>query len=471
MKGVSIIEILIALAVLMLSVGAVIMLVFANQNLKNDIITNNEGISKAQEVIEGLRAKSRQDFNLVATVAPTADGIYTKGAVVTDVDDYTKLINTTVSWAESASRAITVKFATIVTDPVSALGGDTCNPTLSGDWTNPQLLGTADFSSPEGGTDVDIFGKKAYVTTDPSALNKKDFYIIDVTDPTMSDLPILGKVHTGPGLAAVQIAGKYAYVADISTTAQLQVIDISNASDPVLMKSLDVTAGGDTAVGNSIFYSKKRIYLGLTKSTGKEFYVLDVSNPLDPIVKASFETNTKINDIVVRGGIAYLSVPDNPLSATPEQLRLLDVSSADTGAITEINTFSYPNASTMSGQGLYLSKDGNTLYFGRGGANSAHNPEFFSLNVANPTSITQNNSKFIDSTVNAVTVRTNLAFMVTSDPSLGFQIWNLDNLSNPAPYGSINVEQTSTGGMDCEGNYMFIAQRSNKAMQIIGPGP
>jgi hypothetical protein len=123
----------------------------------------------------------------------------------------------------------------------------------------------------------------------------------------------------------------------------------------------------------------------------------------------------------------------------------------------------------MSGQGLYLSKDGETLYFGRGGANSAHNPEFFSLDVSNPASINQIDSKYLGSTANAMTVRQNLAFMVTSDPSLGFQIWDLDNLSNPSPYGSINVEQTSTGGMDCEGNYMYVAQKSNKALQIVGP--
>ena len=131
-----------------------------------------------------------------------------------------------------------------------------------------------------------------------------------------------------------------------------------------------------------------------------------------------------------------------------------------------------PNPTTMSGEGLYISKDGQTLYMGEGGANPGNKPEFFSLNTNN---LSQINSKYIPTsnnvTVNAIRVRSNLAFLWTNDTNLGFQIWDLNNLSSSTPYGSLNTQQTATGGLDCSGNIIYTAQRSNMALQIIGPGP
>ena len=474
-QGFSILEVLIAMAVLTLGISAVMLLVFGNQTLKVDAQTNNEALAIAESMLEDARALSRQDFSLVNSIPTVEDGMYSKNLdVVTSADSFTKTVTSTVTWSTN-SRQQTITLATLVSDWRSALGGDTCNQTLSGDWTNPQLLGTADIGQNNGGTDVEILSKKAYVTANASSANKGDFYIIDVSNPGLSNLPILnpGGLNTGPGLAAVQVAGKYAYVANMSQTAQLQVIDISVPSAPFVAASRDVTAIGDAAVGNSIFYANKKVYLGLDgPSSGSELYVLDVSDPLNPSIKASFETNTKINAITVKNNIAYLAVRYGSDGVTPEQLRVLDVSQADSNIITELNPFS-PNPSTMSGEGLYISKDGKTLYLGEGGANSANKPEFFSLNVTNPNSISQINSKYIptsnDVTVNAIAVRSNLAFLWTSDTNLGFQIWDLNNLGSPTPYGSLNTQQTATGGLDCDGNLVYTAQKSNKALQIIGP--
>lgn len=474
-KGSSTLELLIAFAVLILSITAGTLVVFGNQSVSVDTETNNEALSKAQFLLEDTRAKSRDDFSSImpqSSVEPSGPISYTKTLDVTDIDSFTKLAKSTVAWL-SGGRTLNIVLQTLLTDPNSALGGDTCNPNFGLGWDNPQLLGSADVGQNNGGTDVDVLGKKAYVTADASSAAKHDFYIVDVTDPTISNLPIFGSINTGPGLAAVHVAGKYAYVANMSTVTQLQVIDVSTPSAPAVVASLDVTAPADTAVGNSIFYGNKKVYLGLTKSSGPEFYVLDVSDPLNPSVKASFETNTGINAITMKNNIAYLAVRYGSDGVTPEQLRVMDVSQADSGIIAELNPFG-PNPSTMSGEGLYISKDGKTLYLGEGGANPSNKSEFFSLDVSVPSSISQINSKYIptsnDVTVNAITVRNNLAFLWTDDTNLGFQIWDLNTLSTTTtPYGSLNTQQTATGGLDCDGNLVYTAQRSQKALQIIGP--
>lgn len=481
-KGFSTFEIMIALALIVISITLVLPLLSGSQSTTVGSQTNQEALYKAKDLLESARQMSILNFSSIVTTAPVYDDIYTKNITVTDIDSSTKKIQSNVSWT-SEGKNLAVNLTTLLTH--IDVGGDTCNPVLTGDWTNPQLLGTADFGGPEGATDIDVISKKVYATADATAANKGDFYIIDVSDPNPSgDLPILNNppngLHTGPGLAAIHVAGKYAYVAKISTLTsdtQLQVIDISISTAPVVVSSLDITTVvGDVADGNSIFYDNKKIYLGLTKSDGPEFYVIDVSDPtnLSPTsIKASFETNTQINAIIVKNNIAYLTVRYALDGVTPEQLKILDVSQADSGIITPINTFS-PNPVTMSGQSLYLSKNGNTLYLGEGGANPSNDPQFFLLDVTNPSSINQTNSKYIDTsndvTVEAITVRSNLAFMVTNDTNLGFQIWDLNNLGSISPYGSINIEQGSTGGMDCEGNLVFVAQRSNDALQIIGPG-
>lgn len=479
-RGFSTLEILIAFAVLMISMTGVMVVVFGNQSVFVDIQTNNEALGRAKAVLEEARALSRQSFGLViskTSVEQSGPIAYTEKLDVTDIGTLTKQVTSSVTWLNGA-RILKITLSTIFTNPSSAFGSDTCDQALSGDWTHPQLLGSADVGQNNGGTDIDVLGKKAYVTADASTAGKGDFYIIDVSDPNLSSLPILNNpptgLSTGPGLAAVHVAGKYAYVANISTFTQLQVIDISVPSAPFVAASLRVTAAGDTAVGNSIFYANKKVYLGLTKSSGSEFHIIDVSSPLFPSKKASFETNTQVSAITVKNNIAYVAVPDDPSTvSTSEQLRVFDVNQADSGIIIPLNSYG-PNPTTMSGKGLYVSRDGNTLYLGQGGANPANKPEFFSLNITTPSSISQINSKYIptsnDVTVNAISIRSNLAFLWTSDTNSGFQVWDLNNLGSPAPYGSLNTQQVATGGLDCDGNIFYAAQRSQKALQIIGPG-
>ena len=467
-SGMATLEILIAMIIIIMAISAVIMLIFGSQTSSISSGTNQEALYKAQTLLEDSRANARSNFSGVVTTAPVPDDIYTKNITVIDINSFTKKVTSLVSWS-----GYYVSLSTVVTDWQSALEGDTCNQTLTGDWTNPQLLGSADVGQNNGGTDVDVISQKAYLTANASSGSKPDFYIVDVSNPSLANLPILGSVDTGPGLAAVKVYGNYAYVANMSTVSQLQVIDISIPNLPKVVASLRVTPVGDTAVGNSIYYLNKKIYLGLTKSTGTEFNVIDVSNPLNPTLKASYEINSAVNNIRVKNDVAYLAVPDDTSTAgVAEQLKVLDVSQADSGIISQINKLS-PNPSTMSGEALYLSKDGTTLYLGEGGANPGHKPEFFTLNITTPNNITQINSKYIPTssniTVNSIIVRSNLAFLWTNDTNLGFQIWDLNNLSSAIPYAALNTNQTASSGMDCEGNYLYTAQKSQKALQIIGP--
>lgn len=468
-KGIATLEMLVALSILMLSITAMILVVFGNQSVSVDAQTNNEAIYKAQEQLENARAQARENFySLLDSTATSSEDIYLKTLTIETIDSFTKKLTSRITWPTSPMRQGHVEFSTVVGDWNAALGGDTCSPTLSGDWTDPQLLGYADIVSNNGASDLDSLNKKIYLTSNPSSVGHEDFYIFDVNNPNN---PIeLSKINTGPGLEGIHIAGQYAYVANTSINAQLQIIDISNTANPLVvaqMKMPGVSGTGGAGFGASIFYLNKKIYLGLTKSIGPEFHIINVTNPTSPIWEGAFETNTLISQIyVTKDNIAYLAGPDNPLTASPttEHLRILNVNVPST--ISEINTYGESNISIQDGESLALKN--NTLYLGRASDNG-NKQELFVINTNNPSSLIKLGGKDIGSSIRAITLRSNYAFMVTSDPNLGFQIWDISNPSNITLYGSKNIQQGSTGGMDCEGNLVYIAQRSNRALQIIGP--
>src|SRR4029079_7213221 len=98
-RGVATLEILIAFAILMLSISAGILVVFGNQSISIDTQINAEAISKAQAQMEAARALSRQDFNAVASIPPTTDDIYQKSLDVVLLDPSTKQITSHVTWS------------------------------------------------------------------------------------------------------------------------------------------------------------------------------------------------------------------------------------------------------------------------------------------------------------------------------------------------------------------------------------
>ena len=75
---------------------------------------------------------------------------------------------------------------------------------------------------------------------------KKDFFVIDATDG--ENPVIIGSINTtNQGLLALDVAGNYAYAAN-NTSAddeQLQVIDISSSTNPVVVAEYTLPGNGE----------------------------------------------------------------------------------------------------------------------------------------------------------------------------------------------------------------------------------
>ena len=477
MKGSMTIELLIAFMILSLSVSAVIIVLFGSQSVAVDTQTNNEALYRAQTILEQVRAKSRESFNSVVTwsspVTEQSGSIsYTKKLDVTDIDVFTKQATSTVTW-QIGPRTFTIVLSTLLTDPDTVLGGDTCTEDVTGNWSNdnPQSLGHGDITSDEGATGLDAFNHKVYLTTIPSGGPQDDFYIFDVSDPNpagppVGKLPILGSLDSGYGLEDVRVAGRFVYVVPTdSFTAQFIVIDAIDTTNPLIATTKDVTASGITGYGNTLAYADGTVYLGLTKSTGPEMYVLDVTDPLDPTVVGTLETDTAINQIVVdrTNDVAYLA-----LAATSTgQLWKVDISDPANPIV--LQKF-FPGTPYWVGQGVALSKTSPHVFLGRIRDIGGNDVDLYALDSANISAPLDTVTQTKDDGFTRMVVRSGLLFASNNQPNLGFQVWDVSDPANMTLHGWLNIEQASTAGMDCEGNFIFIGQRSGHALQIIGPG-
>ena len=438
--------------------------------------TNAEATTIAQQLLEQQQANAKQDFTTVVGSAGSVPPYTTSVTVTPSGDGLTKLITALVSWLGDHGQALSVKLTTLVTDPQSASAGDTCNAVLSGDWTHPQDwkggYGYGDFSSPAGTSGLDSFNHKVYLTSDTT--NKPDFYIFDVSNPKPAglNLPLLGSTQTGYGLMDVRVSGKYAYVAVHSTSVadpQLIVIDISDASNPTVVAHLRTSGGTSATYASTITYYKQKIYLGLTKNTGKEVRVIDVSNPLLPVeVGTGFETNTKVNQIVIKDDVMYIA------SALNNQAYIVDISDPLNPVQSNpvVQTFVDPSG-TQEWSGQTVAFFGTKLYVGR--IRDIGNSALTDMYILNANDLSAAPLGQLTQTKNdgptRVVFRSNLIFMTNASPNDGFQIWDVSNPGSLVRYDTspVNIQQTSTAGMDCDGNLIYVGQRSNHALQIIGP--
>lgn len=456
--GQSILEILIALAILIISVSATIVVLFGSQSVSVDTKLNQEAIAMARQSLENARSSSRQNFDALSSSSST-QGEFLKETIVTAIDQDTKQVVSRITWQTDPLRPQKVEFTTIVTDwrnvAPPADPGDSGGGGTTGNWCNPQTLGSVDLGPGNSGTDIDVIGKTAYMSAEASASAKPDFFIIDVANGQSPS--IISSLNTGTGLNALDASANYVYLANKDTSAQLQIIDATNSSSPALIASFQLPGvSGTGAIGQSIFYSNSKIYIGTKTATGPEFHIIDVSNPAAPIHLGSKEISNNVNAIFVSGNTAYIA------NSHSNELKIFDVSNP--GNINGIASNDMPGNSE-DGKSAYAV--GNRLYFGRivGGNHDDHH-EFHIFDITNPSAPLNLGSKDFAVDINDLRVRDNLTFMATSDTNNEVQIWNVSNPANITLCSSFNFPQNANG-IDYENNLVYVAVRSNDALRII----
>ncbi|KKW23303.1 MAG: hypothetical protein UY65_C0005G0005 [Parcubacteria group bacterium GW2011_GWA2_51_12] len=471
--GFSTLEIMIALAVVVLSVSAVILVSFGSQFMGVDAQTNDEAIYKAEAKLEQVRALSRSSFASVRSDGPVPDGMYSLSTEVTDISPCAKYATVRVNW-QNDIRPLETALHTKLTSPADAhaLAGDCAAEPPADGWTAPTTLGSADLT-PSGSqaTDLDVVGEYAYVTGVHANAASADFFVFDLDDP--ADPQLVGSLNTGKGLNAVDVAGSYAFVAHNATNTQLQVIDISNPAAPALISSASRTlpgVGASFPEGQSIYYYDNHVFIGTYETAGNEFHAYDVTDATNPQHLGSYSVNHNVHDIVVRGPYAYLALSSTSDSAG--ELLILNVNNPL--SITEVGSYNPPGTHCYA-TALYAL--GTRLYVGMGKMYSQCDgalPDLYILDISLPflptflgsADLGLGNNNFVSGMV----VSGNLAFLSVSQPMAGFQVWDVSDAASPQNISILGYPE-KTVGLDYQDNYIYTANESNFALRVIYDNP
>jgi len=478
-SGQMLIEVLVALTLFVVIISAVIIFFFNGQLSVLSASKTREALDVARNGIEAARFIRNADWaNMVngqygleftgnqwqfnSTSDTTGD--YTRVITITTPETNVRQVISRVFWQDERFGQQEIEIATLLSDwqnapppiPPSGDPGDPGGSGITGDWTNPQTLGSINLGPGNSATGLDVLNKIVFISTEASTPSKPDLHIVDATDgqnPVM-----LNSLNTGDGLNAIDVSGDYAYVANNDENiSHLQVINVTDINNPSLASSFYFDGAGEAI---AVFYLDGKAYVGTEKSGGAEFHIIDVTSPYTPLFVGDLELGEDVNDIFVKDDKAYLATSDGD--------ELIIVNLVDPANPSVYATFDAPGGSE-DGKTAYIV--GDKLYLGRlvGGKHTNHH-EFHIVDITEPLNLDNLGSVDLATSLNDVVVRSNLAFMATSLPNSEFQIWDISDPAAPVPFGTLNFPQVATG-IDFEDNLVYVSVRSNDALRIITSGP
>lgn len=530
-RGFSTLEMMIAMAVMVMILSAVILVSFSNQGALVGGETNAEAMTKAQALLEQEQQLARKDFRLVNSFATTTDGIYKKWTFVEpwSSDPYSmKKVSTFVTWEDQRKITRSLILTTLLSDFTNAVGGDTCSSAPVGDWSAPQgtdykldssageLLAPAGLPVGETYTvgGLDAYRGKLYVgAAQTSASNDHTFFVFGIPNPPQKPAYIgsLDTSSAGSGLsginavqagntvlvpAVIGVPHSYVYVAngyksnfDSCTTAagpaggscaQMQVIDVTDPTTPTVAANFKF-ATSSTSVPNTLPYVNGNIGgANPGQAVGSAIFYRDGNVYLGLAKTAS---GPEFHIIDVHNPSNPIFVGSYPVGASIESIYvrgkyayLATDNDAQDLIVLDIGT-DPANPSLVSGVfnpgglngGSRTYAVGDALYFGKKDASGP--AEFYKLDITNTASGIPTPSmadrKVIGASVMGLIIRDTLAFLVTA-ATKQLQILDLTNLA--AAPATLTLPGTGAG-LECELNYLYAGSNSggNGYISVIKP--
>ena len=442
-------EILLAGAILSISLASTVVIVGSCQSMLEDSEYGFEALLLARQQIVGAHDVPFNDLNNMKKNDEKIDNTFWLNFSVTYQNSYTADILVEVYWYEGQ-----YKKHRIINDEV--VDWKNADSGLDCDWlkNNNQNISASNFlpiNVDTGNliTDISVDKNFAYISADATTTSLPDLYIVNIKD--VNNPQIVGRLNTGPGISSIVKVGNYVFVAN-DGSFQIQVIDFTDPSHPFLVaqaKFSDVTISGGAGYGQSIAYFDKKIYVGLVKANGPEFHVVDVSNPVTPIALSSFEIGSTVNSISVEQGKVLLGTPGT------ESLILLDVSNDQNIKI--INETSLSGWQTQGVSAVYM--QGNEIYAGRSlGGFYSPNPELIYFDRDNLGKLISGYKT--NMSVDDLFVYDDHAYLAGSDPTKAFQIFQNNFSSQIIDLVSTIVLSSRAVALSCNQNAIYVVTQN-----------
>ncbi|MEK7151154.1 MAG: hypothetical protein AAB784_00365, partial [Patescibacteria group bacterium] len=510
--GFSTLEVMIAMIVLILTMTAIILVLFGGQSITTDARTNQEALYMAQKDLEVARAKSRGtivEFNSIVPTAATASGdIYMKQFIASNISDCAKTVTNKLSW-NLEQRPQVISITSVLTNIKAFIAsGSNCSVVPpSPNFNNPTSNHPNVTISSVNGQSVAVLNKIVYLGVYDSNENRSDLFIYNANDSSNPiplgnlaidwgaskkingiidlvavDYPSLGKKY----IFAAAVHGRFydpddgGPLGEEKASGQLQVIDVTSGSFPFQVASISLpgvsgTCNATCPGGKSIAYYDGKVYVGTHRVAGPEFHVFDVAtDPTSPVHlgnTGSTQVDHNINDIKVRGGRAYLATSSNT-----EEVIILDVGVPSAIDIAGVFDAKKSDNSASSKDGRTLDVNGNRIYLGVERAISGTERDFYVVDENNLS--VPLGSKKLDlnqgAGISGIHVTSGLAFVATRDPNDPFHIWDVGN-PDPSVITQWDIcdynFSVDPQNMVYENGIIYTVNNLSSKLRIIIPSP
>lgn len=278
---------------------------------------------------------------------------------------------------------------------------------------------------------VAVAGRYAYVVNNASFI----LQIIDVSNPT--NPVVVGSVSTTAPATCVAAAGRYAYL--VAGNSTLQIVDVGDPANPVTVSSVS-TSGAPRGVAIAGHYAY------VANNTGDSLQIFDVTDPANPVSVASPPTKTSPGQsIVVAGRYAYETFSGNTLQIY------------DVGAPT--NPIPVGSCSTTGSGSLSIAVSGRYAY--------VVDSVLQIIDVSNPASPVVVGSTNITTGAQSVAVAGRYAY--TANNGGVIQVFDVSNPQSPASAGTMPASGLNSF-VAVSGRYAYAANSSANNLQIFDLG-
>ncbi len=499
LRGFNTLEIIIALALMMIVIVGAVNANISAQYWTIASQTSNEALYKAKTLIEQLRATGTADFQNASATPLTrsedenddSDDACIGGGLcyfiqknVTDISSCSKFVEGYVEWRISLRYPTsTESLYTNLTNnnEIIALSGDCALNVPQGNWVSdtPEDVGELTFPVGRFLTSIDALQGKVYVTSSTSP----QLRVYEIPAGVGSNPTALGSVNSNASTTLARRLNAVDAVRDLATgrtyvfatqhspTTQLVVFDVTDATSPTIVTSRtlhSVSNTGSFPQGWRLFAYGGRLYVTTRETSGPELHIFNISIPTQPteIIGARTELTRTVNDMVVReqliGGTIhrYLFLAEDP-GASPytKHLRIFEVT-GDTPAEIVSPTL----AGNVEARSIFL--NGNNVYVGL--ANNSSGPELFIFNILDllAGNETPRATSEVGDDVNTIRVSGKMMFLGTGESGEEFQVWKND-MGTWSIVSSLNVPRLAPLGIDFADNWVYLLTQSLTQTELL----
>lgn len=466
-EGQSLIELLVALGIFVMSISAGFQLFFGGQNLSIDSANVGLASDYGQEAVEAVRTIQDRNWSELtdgshglvfqnnewmfgSSSANESRDIFTRTIAVGTVDSNTKIATTTITWQTDPLRTQTVELVERLTNYQEPLKGCVSDP-ISGNWAAPRVIGSADIGAGNSGTDLALKLPYVFVSGTASTASKPDLFVFNVTNEAAPSLVQSINIGSG-GINALYVKDNYLYAASPNDNTELLIFNIADPANPNQVGSYNMT-GSSNAVAVAAFGDT--VAVGRLDSATYELTFFNVTDPASPSIISQIATDGTVYDFYVAYKELYLvseeSDPDVWIYDITDTLNPTLITNYDIPGETEDRTI---YVQEKGGTNILVGNEGN---------------ELITIGATNTAQMFVRDRIDIGNDVNDITcVEGDLLFLATDNSTKEFLIINGADPDNLVEYSYLNFPQVASG-IEYAMNRVYVSVRSNDAFKIVGP--